>query len=356
MDIQIIPVPSEDRKTPPENIAGIEFGSQFTNHMFLMNWEPDAGWHNARIHKYQPLALDPAAIILHYGHEAFEGLKAYATVGGNPTLFRPQKNFARLNQTSHRIGLPKIDEDFALEALKLLLRQDRDWIPKEAGSSLYIRPTLIATEATLNLRKSNYFLFYIILSPVGSFYEKGAAPVKITVSENYTRAATGGVGGVKTAGNYAASNLAQMEAKEQGFSQVLWLDGKEQRYVEEVGSMNIFFVIDDEIVTPELTGSILPGVTRDSVLQLSRSWGMKTTERRISIEEVIEKIENGSLTEMFGAGTAAVISPVGVLQYQGKDYVIQDDIGPMAERFYDEVTGIQYGKTNDPFHWLEPID
>ncbi|MBF0276570.1 MAG: branched-chain amino acid aminotransferase [SAR324 cluster bacterium] len=355
MNIQINPVSPESRKNPPESLEGIEFGSHFTNHMFLMNWEPDGGWQNARIEQYQALSLDPAAIVLHYGHEAFEGLKAYLTVSGNHVLFRPRKNFERLQQTSRRIGLPEIDADFGLEALKLLLQQDKDWIPNEPGCSLYVRPNLIATEPALSLKKSEYFLFYIILSPVGSFYAKGFAPVRIKVSEDYTRAAAGGIGGVKTAGNYAASNLAQIEAKKEGFSQVLWLDGKEQRYVEEVGSMNIFFVIDDEIVTPQLTGSILPGITRDSVLQLSRNWGLKTTERRITIEEVIEGIENGRLTEIFGAGTAAVISPVGVLQYKGKEYVIQDDIGPMAERFYDEVTGIQYGKTNDPFQWLEPI-
>lgn len=357
MEIQIVPAPPEARKTPPDNVLDLEFGSTFTNHMFLMEWEQGVGWHKARIEKYQPLCLDPAAIIFHYGHEAFEGLKAYQASHGRSVMFRPQQNFKRLNRTTQRLGLPEIDEEFALDALKQLIRQDIAWIPKEEGASLYIRPTLIATEATLSLRQSHRYLFYIILSPVGPFYARNAGPVRILVSEDYVRATPGGVGDVKTAGNYAASNLAQIEAKAKGFSQVLWLDALERLYVEEVGSMNIFFVIENEVITPQLSGTILPGITRDSVLQLSRSWGLKTVERKLSIEEVVASIENGKLTEIFGTGTAAVITPVSFLSYRDQEYAIQNGgIGPIAQRFLETLSGIQSGKIDDPFQWLEAID
>ncbi len=356
MEIKITPISPEERQSPLEDISNIVFGSQFTNHMFLMEWDQGRGWHDARIEKYHALTLEPSAIIFHYGQEAFEGLKAYCTVGGKYVLFRPEQNFARLNKTARRMCLPELDEQFALKALKQLIEQDIDWIPKAEGTSLYVRPTIIATEPALGLKQSASFLFFIILCPVGPYYSEGFNPVKIIVSEEYTRAAPGGVGEAKTAGNYAASNLAEKEAKESGFTQVLWLDAVERRYVEEVGSMNIFFVINDEIVTPQLTGTILPGITRDSVLQVGKHWGLTMTERKISIDEVIESIENGSLSEIFGSGTAAVVSPVGELHYRGKKYVIKDGkTGPFARRFFDEIVGIQYGKVKDPFQWLEPI-
>ncbi len=357
MEIKILPVPPEERKTPPNDVSNIVFGTQFTNHMFRMEWDRGVGWHDARIEKYQPLILEPSAIIFHYGQEAFEGLKAYWTTNSQYVLFRPDQNFARMNRTSERMCLPPIDEEFVLDALKQLLREDIAWIPKEEGTSLYIRPTIIATEPALGLKPSSSFLFFIILCPVGPYYPEGFNPVKILVSEKFTRAAPGGVGEAKTSGNYAASNLVEKESKEQGFTQVLWLDAVERRYVEEVGSMNIFFVINDEIITPELVGTILPGITRKSVLQLAKRWGLKTNERRISIDEVIQAIEDKTLTEIFGAGTAAVVSPVGELRYQGKSHQIGDGkTGPSARRFFDELMGIQYGLVQDSFQWIEPIE
>lgn len=356
MELKITPVPADERKTPPEDVSHIVFGTKFTNHMFMMEWDRGEGWHDARIEKYQPLTLEPSSIIFHYGQEAFEGLKAYNTSDGKGVLFRPEKNFERMNRTAQRMCLPELDIDFVLDALKKLVQQDHDWIPKEEGTSLYIRPTIIATEPALGLKPSASFLFFIIMCPVGPYYPEGFNPVKIVVSEKYTRAAPGGVGEAKTAGNYAASNLAEKEAKEAGFTQVLWLDAVEKRYVEEVGSMNICFVINGEIVTPQLTGTILPGITRKSVLELGEHWGLTMTERRITIEEVVQSIEDGSLTEIFGCGTAAVISPVGELHYQDKKYVIGDGkTGPIAHRFFDEIVGIQYGTVSDPFGWRVPV-
>ncbi len=356
MEIKITTVLREDKKTPPQDVSNLIFGTQFTNHMFLMEWDRGTGWHDARIEPYHHLTLEPSAIIFHYGQESFEGLKAYHTSSGSYVLFRPDQNFARMNRTARRMCLPEFDEQFVLNALKKLLRLEIDWIPKEEGTSLYIRPTVIATEPALGLKESASFLFFIILCPVGPYYPEGFNPVKIIVSEEYTRAAPGGVGEAKTAGNYAASTLAEKKSKEKGYTQVLWLDAVERRYVEEVGSMNIFFVINDEIVTPQLTGTILPGITRDSVLQLSRSWDLKTSERRITIDEAVQAIEDGSLTEIFGSGTAAVISPVSALHYQGKEHPIGNGAtGPIARRFFDEIMRIQYGKAQDMFQWLEPI-
>ncbi|MBF0280252.1 MAG: branched-chain amino acid aminotransferase [SAR324 cluster bacterium] len=356
MEIKINPVPPEKRKVPPKDVSNIVFGTQFTNHMFMMEWDKDVGWHDARIEQYQPITLEPSAIIFHYGQEAFEGLKAYWSSNSRYVLFRPEQNFARMNRTAERMCLPKLDEKFVLDALKQLIRLDIDWIPKEEGTSLYIRPTIIATEPALGLKPSSSFLFFIILCPVGPYYPEGFNPVKIYVSEKYTRAAPGGVGEAKTSGNYAASNLAEKESKERGFTQVLWLDSVERRYVEEVGSMNIFFVINDEIVTPELVGTILPGITRNSVLQLANHWGLKVSERRISIDEVVQSIKDKSLTEIFGAGTAAVISPVGELHFQGENYQIGGGkTGPVAHRLFDELMGIQYGLVQDSFQWIEPI-
>ena len=356
MEIKVTPISSEKKKCPPQDVSNIQFGTEFTNHMFLMEWDRGTGWHDARIEPYHHLALEPSAIIFHYGQESFEGLKAYYTSSGSYVLFRPDHNFARMNRTGRRMGLPEFDEKFVLNALKQLLRLEIDWIPKDEGTSLYIRPTIIATEPALGLKESSSFLFFIILCPVGPYYPEGFNPVKIIVSENYTRAAPGGVGEAKTAGNYAASTLAEKESKEKGYTQVLWLDAVKRCYVEEVGSMNIFFVIDDEIITPQLTGTILPGITRDSVLRLSRSWGLKTSERRITIDETVRAIEDGSLTEIFGSGTAAVISPVSALHFREKEHSIgKGTTGPVARRFFDEIMGIQYGKVQDLFQWLDPI-
>lgn len=357
MDLTIKPLAEDQRKQPPADMSNIGFGSCFTNHMFTMDYTHEQGWHNAVIEGYHTLELDPSSIIFHYGQEAFEGLKAYHAADGRDVLFRPMMNFERLNRTADRMCLPQLDTGFLLKSLKELLKLDRDWIPKQSGTSLYIRPTVIATEAALGLKSSNRFLLFIIMCPVGSYYKEGFNPVKIIVSDKYTRAAPGGVGEAKTAGNYAASVKAEKEAKDQGFTQVLWLDAVERKYVEEVGSMNIFFVIDDELVTPQLTGTILPGVTRDSVLQLARHWGMKVSERRISIDELIESIKQQRLKEIFGSGTAAVISPVGLLQYKGESYTIGDgQTGAVAQKFFDNIVGIQYGNRKDEFGWIQSID
>ena len=338
-------------------MADVGFGTLFSNHMLTMEWETGKGWHNEQIQPFGPLSLAPSALVLHYGQEAFEGLKAYQADEGKATLFRPRLNFERMNKTARRMCLPELDVEATLDALKQLIRQDCDWIPTEPGTSLYIRPTLIATEEFLGLKVSSKYLFYIILSPVGPYYPEGFNPVKITVCTAYVRAAPGGVGEAKTGGNYAASNLAEKEAKERGFTQVLWLDAVERRFVEEVGAMNIFFVIDGELHTPQLTGTILPGITRRSVIELAQHWEMTVVERRIPIDEVQERISNGSLTEVFGSGTAAVISPVSLLNFKDQNLVIGDgQTGPIAQKFFQHLTDLQYGRIDDLFGWIEPLE
>ncbi len=350
-------LPQSERRTPPASMSGVTFGTVFTDHMLVMRWTLGKGWHSARIQPYRPLQIAPSTLVLHYGQSAFEGMKAYRTEDQRQVLFRPRLNFERLNRTAHRICLPEMDIDVAVNSLKDLLRIERNWIPKEPGTSLYIRPTLLAVEEALGLKVSSEYLYFVILCPVGPYYPEGFNPVKIVVEEQYVRAAPGGVGEAKTAGNYAASNLAEREAKAKGFTQVLWLDAVERKYVEEVGSMNIFFVFEDEIVTPQLTGTILPGITRRSVLELGHHWGLNMIERRISIQEVLEGIQNGAIREVFGSGTAAVISPVGALSYQAQTHTIGDgQTGPVAQRFFDNLTGIQYGRLSDPFGWSESIE
>ena len=336
--------------------ADLSFGSIFTDHMFNMDYNPDKGWHNPRIEPFSPIVLDPSAMVFHYGQAIFEGLKAYKTKDGNVQLFRPKDNIRRLNNSARVMCIPEFDEAFALDALKQLISLERDWVPASEGTSLYIRPTIIATDPFLGVRASNTYRFFIILSPVGAYYAEGFNPVKIWVTKNHVRAVRGGVGHVKTAGNYAASLYAGEEAHKNGYTQVLWLDGVELKYVEEVGSMNIFFVIGDELVTPMLNGSILPGITRDSVINIAKSWNMKVTERKISIDEILEANKNGTLKEVFGSGTAAVISPVGVIKYD--DNVInigEGKVGPIALKLYDALTDIQYGKAEDKLNWIEPI-
>ncbi len=356
MEINLELVPKERRKPKPDPKT-LGFGRYFTDHMFIMDYDRDRGWHNPRICPYQPLVLDPAAIVLHYAQTIFEGLKAYLGVDGRVRLFRPKDNMARMNRSARRMVMPEINETFALEALIELVRLEKEWIPSERGASLYIRPTMIGTQATLGVKPSCSYYYYVILSPVGAYYAEGFNPVKIYVTDRYVRAVPGGVGDVKTGGNYAASLMASEEAKAKGFTQVLWLDAKERRFVEEVGTMNIFFYFEDELVTPELTGSILPGITRDSVIKLARDWGIPVAERRISIEEVIEGIATGRLKECFGTGTAAVISPVGLLRYQDQEYVINGgQTGPLAQRLFNELTAYQYGEKEDPYGWIKIID
>ncbi|OQX62621.1 MAG: branched chain amino acid aminotransferase [Desulfococcus sp. 4484_241] len=334
----------------------LSFGTIFTDHMFNMDYDPEKGWHDPRIEPYGPFILSPACMVLHYGQAIFEGLKAFRTADGRIQLFRPRKNLARLNESARRLCIPEIDEEFALQCLKQLVSIDRDWVPSARGTSLYIRPFIIATDPYIGLRSSHTYRFSIILSPVGAYYPEGFDPVKIWITDKYVRAVRGGVGHVKTAGNYAASLYATEEAHKEGYTQVLWLDGVELKYVEEVGSMNIFFVMDGELVTPMLNGSILPGITRDSVIHLARSWGVTVTERRIGIEEVFESHRNGKLSEVFGAGTAAVISPVGTIKFKDREITIGDgSAGPVSRRLFNALTDIQYGKDRGPDGWIEPV-
>jgi branched-chain amino acid aminotransferase len=339
---------------PDESKLG--FGTIFTDHMFNMDYSVEKGWYNPRIEPYAPLVMDPATMVLHYGQGVFEGLKAYRNQQGGIQLFRPQENFRRLNASNYKLCIPEIDETFALDALKQLLTVEQDWVPGAPGTSLYIRPTVIATDPFLGVRASHTYRFFIILCPVGAYYAEGFNPVKIMVTKDHVRAVRGGVGDTKTMGNYAASLFAGEEAHKAGYTQVLWLDGVEQKYVEEVGAMNIFFVIDDEIITPMLSGSILPGITRDSVLALGKSWGLKVSERKISIDEVIDAHNSGHLQEIFGSGTAAVISPVGELKYGDTVISVGDGkVGPLAHKFFQAIQDIQYGIIDDPQGWLEKL-
>ncbi len=347
---------STDRLKAKPDETKLGFGTLFTDYMLNMDYHPDKGWHNSRIEPYGPIPMDPSTMVLHYGQAVFEGLKAYRTDSGAIQLFRPQANFKRLNRSSHLLCIPEMDEAAALEGLKALLRIEKDWVPRAAGTSLYIRPTIVATDPFLGVRSSNTYRYFVILSPVGAYYAAGFNPVKIWVTRGHVRAVRGGLGEAKTPANYAASLYAADIAHKKGYTQVLWLDGVEQKYIEEVGAMNIFFVIDDEIVTPALNGSILPGITRDSVLALSRSWGLKTSERRISIDEVMAAHASGKLQEIFGSGTAAVISPVGELKYGDQIISVGDGtVGPVANRMYHYLTDIQYGKVPDTLGWIERI-
>lgn len=349
MEISITKTTTPKAK-PDQNSLG--FGKYFTDHMFIMDYDEGQGWHDARIVPYAPLVLDPACMMLHYGQGIFEGMKAYKGPNGETLLFRPKKNMERVNISNDRLCIPQIDTDFCVEAIKQLVKVDEDWIPTAEGTSLYIRPFIIATEVALGVHPAKSYQFIVILSPVGAYYPEGLNPVKIYVEPHYVRAVKGGVGFAKTPANYAASLKAQMEAKEKGYTQVLWLDGLEKKYIEEVGTMNVFFVIGDTIVTPELNGSILAGITRDSSVELLRHWGYKVEERKISIQEVFEANEKGELKEVFGTGTAAVISPVGELNYDGKIITINNgEIGPFSHKLYDAITAIQSGKAEDVLDW-----
>lgn len=341
---------------PHPDDSDLTFGTIFTDHMLNMDYAPDQGWHNPRIEPYASLNLDPSTMVLHYGQAVFEGLKAYRTESGEIQLFRPRDNFRRMNRSCHALCIPEFNDQFMLEALKELLKLDKDWVPSAPETSLYIRPTIISTDPFLGVRASYNYRFFIILSPVGVYYSEGFNPVKIWVTKDHVRAVRGGLGEAKTAGNYAASLFAGEQAHKNGYTQVLWLDGVEQQYIEEVGSMNIFFVIDDVLITPALSGSILPGITRDSVIALAKSWDMKVQERKISIDEVIEAGSSGSLQEIFGSGTAAVISPVGEIKYNDTIVSVGNGaVGPMADRFFRTLTDIQYGKSEDPMGWIEPV-
>ncbi len=343
-------------KQKPADESKLGFGSIFTDHMFVMPYDEGQGWHDPKIIPYGPIALEPSAMCLHYGQEVFEGMKAYRTASGDIRLFRPDKNMTRLNSSNDRLCIPLIDEAFAVRAVKELVGIDKDWVPHQAGTSLYIRPFIIAIDPHVGVHPAKHLLFIIILSPVGAYYPQGLDPVDIYVENQYVRAVRGGMGFVKTAGNYAASLKAQEEAEKQNYTQVLWLDGVERKYIEEVGTMNVFFVIDGEVVTPSLDGSTLPGITRMSSIELMRSWGMRVTERKLSIQEVYEAAQNGKLDEAFGTGTAAVISPIGSLKWgENMMHINGGKIGPISQRLYDELTGIQFGTRPDTMGWTTSI-
>ena len=356
MEIKIKKAPLKNRKAKPTDESKLGFGKIFTDHMFTMIYKDGKGWHNAVIEPYHTLQLDPTAMCLHYGQEIFEGLKAYRGQDGSIYLFRPTENIKRMNLSAERLCMAHIDEDLFMEGMKKLVLLEKDWIPHGAGTSMYIRPTMIATEAALGVHPANEYLFFIVVGPVGAYYPQGFSPTKMFVSEEYVRAVRGGIGNVKAAGNYAASLYASRIATNMGYTQVLWLDAAEKKYVEEVGTSNIFFVIGNELITPPLAGSILPGVTRNSVIALARHLGKKVVERPISIAEVIKTSKNGSLKEAFASGTAAVISPVGHINFRDKEYAINGGkTGALAEKLYNEILKIQYGMAEDPFGWRVKI-
>ncbi|MBE6694196.1 MAG: branched-chain amino acid aminotransferase [Ruminococcaceae bacterium] len=343
-------------KVKPED-AKLGFGKYFTDYMFLMNYDPEQGWHDARIVPYGPLSLDPSCTVFHYAQEMFEGLKAYRTADGSIQLFRPMKNIERMNNTNKRMCIPQVDPDDVLQAIKALVEVEKDWVPRSEGTSLYIRPFIFSTDCHLGVHPSKTYLFCIILSPVGSYYANGIAPVKIVVESEYVRAVRGGTGYAKVGGNYAASLIGQEKAEAMGYAQVLWLDGIEHKYIDEVGAMNVFFVIDGEIITPALdAGNILPGVTRDSCITWLKNNGYKVTERKLSIDEVLTAAKEGRLNEAFGSGTAAVISPIGEL-FDGVEHTIinNGEIGKIAQTLYDNITGIQWGRVADTYGWVEPV-
>lgn len=333
------------------------FGNYYTDHMFIMNYDEGEGWHNARIVPYAPFELDPASMVLHYAQECFEGLKAYRTSEGKIQLFRPEKNMARMNVSCERLCIPTFDEEFVIKAIKELVKVDQDWIPTAEGTSLYIRPFVFATDAHVGVHPAKHLTFAVILSPVGAYYPNGLAPVKIYVEQKYVRAVIGGTGFTKAGANYAISLKGQEEAAEQGYIQTLWLDGVERKYVEEVGAMNVFFVLGDEVVTPSLRGSILGGITRMSIVELLKSKGYKVSERLLAIDEIVDAFKQGKLVEAFGTGTAAVISPIGELKYGDLVMPINNgEIGEISQMLYDTLTGIQWGKIKDDFGWTQVVE
>lgn len=352
LEVALEKVDLEQKKSKPDDSA-LGFGTWFTDHMFQMKWNREQGWHDAKISPFRDFSMSPASMVFHYGQAIFEGLKAFRAEDDQINLFRPSDNFERMNLSAIKMCMPRIPADRVIKALKALVYLDRDWIPASEGASLYIRPTMIASEPALGVRSATEFTFFIIMSPVAAYYKEGFTPTKIYVSDEHVRAVKGGVGDVKAACNYAASLYMTEQAKKQGYAQVLWLDACEHKYIEEVGTSNIFFAIGDELITPPLAGSILGGFTRDSVIRLAESWELKMVQRPITVAEVVEAAENGSLREAFGSGTAAVISPIGELYYQERSYVINEGAtGELAQKFYEHLLAIQYGRKEDTFKWL----
>ena len=340
----------------PADESKLGFGKIFTDHMFLMDYSVEEGWHDARIVPFGPIPLHPASTVLHYGAEIFEGMKAYRAEDGTIRMFRPMENVRRLNQSAERLCLPTLDEEGCLDIFNTMVTLEKDWVPHSEGTSLYLRPFLFGNDPHLGVHAVKEAMFCLICSPVGAYYAEGLNPVKIAIESEDVRAVRGGTGYAKCGGNYAASLRAGKRAEEQGYTQVLWLDGVERKYIEEVGAMNVMFKIDGKIVTPALSGSILPGITRKSCLELMRNWGYDVQERQISVDELLEAASSGKLEEAWGTGTAAVVSPIGQLFYSGNTYQISgNQIGELTQKLYDELTGIQWGKKADSFGWSHVV-
>ncbi len=347
---------TQSPKEKPQDESKLGFGKIFTDHMFLMDYNVETGWTDARIVPFGPLPIHPASTVLHYGAEVFEGMKAYRTADGAIQLFRPMENVRRLNQSSERLCLPLLDEEGCLDIIKTLVELEKDWVPHSEGTSLYIRPYLFGNDPHLGVHAVKNATFAIICSPVGAYYAEGLNPVKIAIESEDVRAVRGGTGYAKCGGNYAASLRAGERAERNGYTQVLWLDGVERKYIEEVGAMNVMFKINGKIITPALTGSVLPGITRKSCVELLKDWGYEVEERLFSVDELFAAVENGELEEAWGTGTAAVVSPIGNLFYKGKEYTVSDNkIGELTQKLYDNLTGIQWGKKDDTHGWIEPV-
>ncbi|MBN2726834.1 branched-chain amino acid aminotransferase [Candidatus Mcinerneyibacteriota bacterium] len=348
-------VPEKERKPLYDDIMTLPFGETFTDHMFIMKYSPEKEWHDPRILPYGNLALDPAAVVLHYAQEVFEGQKAYKSPAGEILLFRPWENARRLNKSLARMCMPLLPEGLFLEAEDALLREEARWVPSQRGASLYVRAAVIATEPAIGIRASRSYLFFIICSPVGPYF-KDFAPIRVKISSAYVRAVDGGTGEAKTGGNYAASLLATMEAKKEGYSQVIWLDGRRKRFIEEMGGMNIFFVRGKTLLTPPLTGTILHGITRKSIIEMAGSRGLRVQETRLDVDDVMRMISRKEITEAFACGTAAVISPIGAIAYEGKEFTVSEKTGPVTQGLYTELTAIQYGVTPDPRGWVYTVN
>ncbi|WP_367615550.1 branched-chain amino acid aminotransferase [Pseudoroseomonas ludipueritiae] len=345
-------------RTPGQRPAdsSLSFGKVFTDHMFVMNYTEGKGWHDPRVVPYGPLTLDPATSVLHYGQAVFDGLKAFRGADGQIRLFRAQRHAERLNKSCRALCIPEMDVDLVRRSFEAIVAADHEWVPSTQGTSLYIRPTVIATDVMLGVHPAHSYTYFVICSPVGAYYKEGVKPVRILATDTHVRAVQGGLGEAKTAANYAASLSAQQEAEQAGYTQVLWLDGVERKYIDEVGTMNIMMQIGDEVITPPLAGTILDGVTRNSILQLLRDWGHKVSERKVSIDEVMEAGRNGTLREMWGTGTAAVVSPVGELGYKGEKISIGNgQTGMLTQKLYDAIVGIQYGQQPDKHGWTSVV-
>lgn len=354
LDIQI--TRTANPKAKPVEESKLRFGKVFSDHMFVMDYSEDAGWHDPRIVPYQPFALDPASVVFHYAQEIFEGLKAYRTADNEIQLFRPDCNGKRMQDSAERLCIPQIPVDDFVQACKTLVEVEKDWVPHADGTSLYLRPFVFGSDAALGVHASHNYTFCIIASPSGAYYAEGINPIKIYVEDEFIRAAPGLTGFAKCGGNYAASIKAGKMAEDRGFAQVLWLDGVEKKYVEEVGSMNIFFKIDGKIYTAACVGTVLPGVTRRSCIELLRDWGYEVVEGKLAIADLMKSAREGKLEEVFGTGTAAVISPVGELDWESEKAVVGDGgIGPVTQKLYDTLTGIQWGKVPDTKKWIVPV-